>query len=57
MANPKPKPEKSKRATTAEVAERVLEKASDKPKPRTDDPARDEARIEDGVLEPLPHAD
>jgi hypothetical protein len=55
MANRKPK--KRKRATTVERAERALEQASDKPKPKTDDPARDKTPTEGAVIGPLPHAD
>jgi hypothetical protein len=56
-SNPsRPRPAR-KRATTVERAEQVLEQASDKPAPRTDDPTRDKAKIEDGVIEPLKHAD
>ncbi|HUQ08100.1 MAG TPA: hypothetical protein VM261_36645 [Kofleriaceae bacterium] len=53
---PKPQPARP-RATTVERAEQALEQASDKPPPRTDDPARDKATIEDGVIKPLKHAD
>jgi hypothetical protein len=51
------KQKKQKRANTVERAERALEQASDKPKPKTDDPARDKAPVNDGVIGPLPHAD
>jgi hypothetical protein len=54
MATRKPP---KKRANTVERAEQALEKASDKPKPKTDDPARDKAPMEGGVIQPLPHAD
>ena len=56
----KRKPPRSprKRADTKDRAEQALERTSDKPPQRTDDPARDKATIdEDGVIEPLKHAD
>lgn len=54
----KPRPNrKQKRPDTHDRAEQALEQASDKPAPRTDDPSRDKAKIEDGVIEPLKHAD
>ena len=47
-----------KRPNTVERAEQALEKATDKPPQRTDDPSTDKAKIgEDGVLKPLKHAD
>jgi hypothetical protein len=54
--NTKPVPAR-KRATTVERAEQALEQASDKPPPRTDDPSRDKAHIQDGAIKPLKHAD
>lgn len=47
-----------RRKNTRERAERALEQTSDKPPQRTDDPARDKAKIDaDGVIQPLKHAD
>jgi len=46
-----------RRKNTLERAERALEQTSDKPPQRTDDPASDKAKIEDGVIRPLKHAD
>lgn len=56
-ARPPQPPPARQRASTVERAEQALEQTSDKPPPRTDDPARDKAKIEDGVIEPLKHAD
>jgi len=50
-------PQRRKRTDTVERAQRALERTSEKPAPRTDDPSRDKATIADGVLEPLEHAD
>jgi hypothetical protein len=54
----KPRPAR-KRANTAVRAEQALEDTSNKPPPPpTDDPSRDKTAIdEDGVMEPLKHAD
>jgi hypothetical protein len=51
------KQKKRKRANTIERAEQALEKTSDKPKQKTDDPVRDKAPMNDCVIGPLPHAD
>lgn len=52
------KPSKRKRTNTSGRAAQALENASDKPPQRTDDPSRDKTSInDDGVIEPLKHAD
>jgi hypothetical protein len=53
----RPRQRKRARATTVERAEQALERASEKPPQKTDDPARDKTTIADGVIEPLKHAD
>jgi hypothetical protein len=52
----KPRPRR-RRATTVERAERALERTSQNVDTHTDDPARDKAEQDDGVLKPLPHSD
>lgn len=55
------KPAKPNRAharpSTVERAERVLERTSENLPTHTDDPARDKAEKQDGVIKPLPHSD
>lgn len=61
MSRKKPEPAKPARAhpraSTVERAERALERTSENVPSHTDDPARDKAEQDNGVIKPLPHSD
>jgi hypothetical protein len=54
---PKQQPKSSKSAEKKPRVRRAREPGVDSVPVKKDDPARDKAQMEDGILQPLPHSD